>query len=106
MLFLLHAKLAKPATMSDKEFYGIWQKETEVASAALKAGLINALYKVAGRTEVVAIVEAKAADDIDALLHGMPIWQLGFSHLVYDVILTPLREYASWAEELKNRKLS
>ena len=103
MLFLLHAKLAKPATMSDKEFYGVWQKETEVASAALKAGLINALYKVAGRTEVVAIVEAKTADDIDALLHGMPIWKLGFSHLVHEVNLTPLREYASWTEELKNR---
>jgi len=103
MLFLFHGKLAKPATMSDKEFYGIWKKGTEVSSAALKAGSINALYKVAGRTEVVGIIEAKTGDDIDALLHGLPIWKLGFSHLVRDVAFTPLREYASWAEELKNR---
>jgi hypothetical protein len=26
MLFMLHAKLAKPAGMSNKEFYGVWEK--------------------------------------------------------------------------------
>jgi Muconolactone delta-isomerase len=52
MLFMLHAKLAKPEGMSNKEFYGVWEKEAEAAVAALKAGVIKALYKVPGTPEV------------------------------------------------------
>jgi hypothetical protein len=36
MLFMLQAQLAKPAGMSNKEFYGIWLQEAEAAVAALK----------------------------------------------------------------------
>jgi hypothetical protein len=38
---MLHAKLAKPEGMSNKEFYGVWEKEAEAAVAALKAGMIS-----------------------------------------------------------------
>jgi hypothetical protein len=34
--------------MSNKEFYGVWEKEAEAVVAALKAGEIKTLYKVPG----------------------------------------------------------
>jgi len=101
MLFMLHAKLAKPEGMSNKEFYGVWEQEAEAAVAALQAGVIKALYKVAGTPEVVGIVEVNTADDIDHAVHSLPIWKLGYSHLVTELTWTPLRPYENWAEDLK-----
>jgi muconolactone D-isomerase len=101
MLFMLHAKLAKPAGMSNKEFYGVWEKEAVAAVAALKAGVIKALYKVPGTPEVVGILDVNTADDIDHAVHSLPIWKLGYSHMVAELTWTPLRPYQNWAEDLK-----
>ncbi len=101
MLIMLRAKLAKPDGMADKEFYGVWKQESEAALKALKAGLIKDIYKVAGTPEVVAVVEVKSGDDIDNLLHEMPIWKLGYCQFIKDVTITPLRSYEHWAEDLK-----
>ena len=101
MLFMLHAKLAKPEGMSNKEFYGVWEKEAEAAEAALKAGVIKALYKVPGTAEVVSILDVNTADDIDHAVHGLPIWKLGYSHIVAELKWTPLRPDESWAADLK-----
>jgi muconolactone D-isomerase len=101
MLFMLHAKLTKPAGMSNKEFYGVWEKEAEAAVAALQAGVIKALYKVPGTPEVVGILDVNTADDIDHAVHSLPIWKLGYSHIVTELKWTPLRPYEHWAEDLK-----
>ena len=101
MLFMLKAKLAKPAGMSNKEFYGVWQKEAEAAVAALKAGAIKALYKVPGKPEVVAIMDVDTADNMDHAIQNLPIWKLGYSHIVQDLEWTALRPYENWAEDLK-----
>jgi muconolactone delta-isomerase len=101
MLFLLRAKLTKPDGMSNKEFYGIWQKESEAALAGIEAGVIKVAYKVAGKPEVYAVFEAETADDLDHAVHSLPIWQLGYSHLVTELEWIPLRPYAHWAEDLK-----
>ena len=101
MLFMLHAKLAKPVGMSNKEFYGVWEKEAEAAMAALKAGVIKALYKVPGSPEVVGILDVNTADDLDHAVQSLPIWKLGYSHIVTDLKWTPLRPYENWADDLK-----
>jgi muconolactone delta-isomerase len=101
MLFMFHAKLAKPGGMSNKEFYGVWEKEAEAAVAALKAGVMQALYKVPGKAEVVGIMDVHTADDMDHAIHSLPIWKLGYSHIVTELTWTPLRPYENWAEELK-----
>ena len=77
MLFMLHAKLAKPEGMSNKEFYGVWEQEAEAAVAALKAGVITAMYKVPGTPEVVTILDLNTADDLDHAVHSWPIWNWG-----------------------------
>lgn len=101
MLFLARFKLAKPEGMSNKEFYGVWQKEAEAALAALKAGVIKTLYKVSGKAEVVAVMDFDTADAIDHAIQNLPIWKLGYSHIVTDAEWTPLRPYENWAEDLK-----
>jgi muconolactone delta-isomerase len=101
MLFMVQAQVAQPAGMSNKEFYGVWLKEAEAAVAALKTGAIKALYKVPGKPAVVAILDVNSADEIDQVIHSLPIWKLGYAHMVKDLTWTPLRPYENWAEDLK-----
>ncbi len=101
MLFLLHVRLQKPADLSNQDFYGVWLKEAEAATAALRSGAVKALYKVPGKNEVVAILDVDSAATMDRALHSMPIWRLGYAHLVQEVQWTPLRPYEEWAEDLK-----
>jgi muconolactone delta-isomerase len=100
MLFMLKAHLEKPAGTSNKEFYGVWKQEAEAALAALKAGAIKALYKAAGTPDVIAILDLSSADDLDHAIAGLPIWRLGYSHIVTKLEITALRPYQNWAEDL------
>jgi muconolactone delta-isomerase len=101
MLFMLKAHLSKPAHTSNKEFYSVWRQEAEAAVAALKAGAIKGIWKVAGKPEVIAIMDMPSADDLDRAMHQLPIWKLGYSHIVTDMEIVALRSYESWAEDLK-----
>jgi muconolactone delta-isomerase len=101
MLFMLKAHLAKPAHTSNKEFYSVWRPEAEVAVAALKAGAVKGIWKVAGKFEVIAIMDMPSADDLDRAMQQLPIWKLGYSHIVTDIEIVALRPYENWAEDLK-----
>ena len=101
MLFLLKAHLEKPQNMSNKEFYGVWLKEAEAAVAAHKAGLIKAIWKVPGKTEVLVVLEVDSPDALEAVILNLPIWKLGYSHIVTEMEWTPLRAYEHWYEDLK-----
>ena len=79
----------------------MWRQESEAALAALKAGAIKGIWKVAGRPEVIAILDLPTADDLDQAIHSLPIWKLGYSHFARDVEIVPLRPYENWAEDLK-----
>jgi muconolactone delta-isomerase len=101
MLFMLKAYIAKPEGLSNKDFYSVWRQESEAALAAVKAGAIKGIWKVAGRPEVIAIIDVPGADDLDHAIQQLPIWKLGFSHIVPDPQIIPLRPYENWAEDLK-----
>ncbi|MGH7842409.1 MAG: muconolactone Delta-isomerase family protein [Steroidobacteraceae bacterium] len=101
MLFMLKAHIEKPAQTSNKEFYTVWRQESEAALAAVKAGAIKSIYKVAGEPVVIAILDLPSADDLDHAIAGLPIWKLGYSHIVAKLEITALRPYENWAEDLK-----
>ncbi len=101
MEFLLWAKLAKPADASNKEFFEVWRQESVAALEAYKAGAIKQIWKVSGKYEVLAVVEVDNSDDLDAIVHNLPIWKLGYAHIVVELNWIPLRPYANWAEQLK-----
>ena len=101
MLVLFKAYIEKPADMSNKDFYTVWRKESEAALAAKEAGVIKGIWKVAGKPEVVLVMDVESGDALDAAIHSLPIWQLGYAHIVKNVEVIPLRPYGNWAEDLK-----
>ena len=96
MLFMLKANIAKPANVSNKEFYSVWRQESEAALAAIKG-----IWKVAGRPIILAVIDVPSADDLDHAIHALPIWKLGYAHIASDTEVWPLRPYENWAEDLK-----
>lgn len=101
MLFLLQATISKPANVSNKEFYNVWRQESEAALGAAKAGAIKGIWKAAGKPIVIAILDLPSADDLDHAVNELPIWKLGYSHIVTNLEIIPLRPYENWAEDLK-----
>jgi len=101
MEVMMWAKLAKPESASNKEFFELWRKESVAAIEAYKKGAIKAIWKVAGKYEVIAVVEVASGDDLDAIVHSLPIWKLGYAHIVPEINWIPLRKYENWAKHLK-----
>jgi muconolactone delta-isomerase len=101
MEVMLWVKLEKPAETDNKEFFEVWRQESVAALEAVKAGAIKNIWKVAGKFEVIAVLEINAGDDLDAAVHSLPIWKLGYAHIAKDISWTILRPYANWAEQLK-----
>ena len=75
-------------------------KEAEAAVAAYKAGVIKGIWKVAGKPEVVAFLDAESADILESAVLNLPIWKLGYSHMV-KLEWEVLRPYENWYEDLK-----
>jgi muconolactone delta-isomerase len=100
MLFMLKSHISKPEGLSNKEFYGVWLKEAEAAVAAYKACAIKGIWKVAGKPEVVTILDVESADALESAVLNFPIWKLGYSHRV-TIEWNVLRPYENWYEDLK-----
>jgi muconolactone delta-isomerase len=60
------------------------------------------IWKVAGKYEVIAVMEVEDGDQMDAALHALPIWQEGFAHVISELEWTPLRNYQNWSNQLKD----
>lgn len=101
MEIMLWVKLTKPANTPNKEFFEVWRQESVAALAATQAGVIKHIWKVAGKYEVVVVLEVKDGDDLDHIVHSLPIWKLGYGHIATDLSWIPLRPYEHWAEDLK-----
>jgi muconolactone delta-isomerase len=101
MLFMFKGRVEKLADMTNKEFYTVWSAEAQAALQAVKSGAIKGIYKAAGQPVVIVIMDVPAADDLDRALHELPIWKLGYAHIVKDIEIIALRPYENWADDLK-----
>lgn len=101
MLVMMTADLAKPESLSNQEFFEIWRQESVAAIEAYKAGAIKAIWKVAGEYQVIAVFEVENGDQIDDIIHSLPIWRLGYAHIVPKISFKTLRPYENWGEQLK-----
>ena len=101
MEIMMKATLVKPESLDNKEFFGLWLRESLAALGAIEAGAMKHIWKVAGKYEVIAIMEVENGDQMDAALHALPIWQEGFAHVITDLEWTPLRSYQNWSDQLK-----
>ena len=100
MEVLIHAKLHKPDRMSNQEFFGVWKQEAAAALEAVEAGAIKNIWKVPGKYDVLLVLDVESADQIDEIIHSLPIWKLGYEYIV-DLEWTLLRPYANWAKHLE-----
>ena len=101
MEIMLWVKLTKPESASNKEFFEVWRQESVAALEAVKAGVIKQIWKVAGKYEVVVVLDVNDGDEMDQIVHSLPIWKLGYAHIAPEISWIPLRPYAHWAEHLK-----
>lgn len=100
MLVMMTADLAKPESMSNAAFFDVWYQESLAALEAVEAGAMKAIWKVAGEYQVIAVVDVPEGDDIDEIVHNLPIWRLGYAHIVPKITWKPLRSYANWSAQL------
>lgn len=97
MHFLLRAEVHKPREVSNEEFYGAWQRESVVGRELVNQGV--PLFKVAGKYEVIAILEVGSASELDEVIHSLPMFQEGLQDMI-DIDVTALRPYHEWGEHL------
>ena len=102
---MVHARLHKPDGMSNKEFFGVWKQEADAALGAVEAGVIKNIWKVAGKYDVILVMAVESEDQIDEILHSLPIWNLGSDYMV-DMEWTILRSYTNWAKQLEELSAS
>jgi muconolactone delta-isomerase len=102
MLVFFRARVRKPDDVSNAEWYGMWAREAEATLQAIDAGVITAMYKVAGRHEVLGFMELATSDDVDHAIEGLPLLSEGYSHAIVDIEFFPVRPYQHWAEHLKD----
>jgi muconolactone delta-isomerase len=95
---LIRGKLHRPDRMSNKEFFGIWKQEAEAILKAKQAGVVKNAWKVPGKYDVFIVVEVQSADQIDEIMHSLPLWKLGYDYII-DMEWILLRPYEDWAKQ-------
>ena len=85
--------------ITEKELWDLWEQEAEAALHAKEQGTMVCVYKVAAQRRVVMIVDVPSHDFFDRLGMGMMPMRNIFE--VEEIL--PLREYDSFAEDVKKR---
>lgn len=101
MLVMFRSTLRRPAELPPAEFYAAWLEEARGTLAARDAGVVTAVWKVAGRDEVIGVLDVPDGEALDRAVNGLPLWRRGYSHLVVDTQWTVLRSYDGWAADLE-----
>jgi muconolactone delta-isomerase len=98
MLYYFKVRV-EPKEWSFDEMWNWWEKEAEAALAKKASGKMVALYKVVGQRRVIGIIDAVSHDELDQIFMAV----LPIAHnLEFEEIL-PIREYESFASDVKRR---
>lgn len=98
MLFFVKVRVDH-TRISEDELWDLWEQEAEAALGAKAAGRIVSLYKVVGQRRVVMVVDVESHDELDRLAMGaMPM-----RHIFECEEVLPVRDYGSFAEDVKHR---
>ena len=98
MLIFFKARV-DPKDMNFDEMWDVWEKEVDAAFDAMEAGKIKALYKVVGQRRVIGIFDAESHDELDRVfMAGLPL-----AHYLEFEEISPVREYTSFGNDVKNR---
>ena len=73
MLFFVRFDVTQPANVSNQDLVQTWIREAEAALAAVDAGAVPHLWKVAGERVVLAVIDMPTPEDLDRALGSLPI---------------------------------
>ncbi len=98
MLFFFSVRVDHAGTTAD-ELWDRWEEETQAALGALSAGTITNLYKVSGDRRVIGILDVSSHDELDRIaMAGLPM-----AHMLTFEEIVPVREYTSFADDVRRR---
>jgi muconolactone delta-isomerase len=73
MQFLVRFDVHQHPDWSNRELFEMWDREADAALAAMDAGAVTQLWKVAGQRVVFAVLDLPDAATVDPALEGLPI---------------------------------
>ncbi len=106
MLFLVWFRVEQPETMSQKQIYEVWVRESREAPKVIKKESVLGLYKVAGKQEVLALIDFESHQALDRALSQLTLLkEIGHSLKIEIVPLYPHSEFIQYAEKALQEKL-
>jgi muconolactone delta-isomerase len=73
VLFFVRFDVTQPDSVSNADLVAIWRREAAAALAAIDAGAVKHLWKVAGQRVVLGVIDLPSAEDLDGALASLPI---------------------------------
>ena len=101
MLYHADFHIGYPASMSQRDFFSTWARESDAALGAKKAGVLIDIWKCVGSRRVMVVANVDSPDTLDQILLDLPIMKENGQHVQVDV--TPLRRFEDFAADLKKR---
>ncbi|WP_028924512.1 muconolactone Delta-isomerase family protein [Pseudonocardia acaciae] len=87
------------ADLTADELWDLWEKEADAAEGAIAAGKIKHVFKVSGQRRVIGFIDADSHDELDKIFMST----LPMAHVLEFEEITPVREYASFASDVRKR---
>ncbi len=99
MLFLVWFKVQQPESMSQRQIYEVWMRESKKAPNVIKPESVKGLYKVTGKQEVLALLDFESHQALDEALSQLTLLkELGHSLRIEIVPLYPYADFIRYAE--------
>jgi muconolactone delta-isomerase len=96
MLFLVWFRVEQPESMTQKQIYEIWVRESKEASKVIKRESVVGLYKVSGKHDVLAILDFESHQALDRALSQLTLLkEVGHS---LEVEITPVYPYGDFVQ--------
>jgi muconolactone delta-isomerase len=99
MQFLLRFDVQQNPGWSNRELYEMWDREADAALAAMDAGAVTHLWKVAGQRVVFAVLDLPDAETFDRALEGLPIIKEMGATVATEAL--PIYDYRTFASHVK-----
>lgn len=97
-MFFVRFEVRQPTSLGNAELIDIWKREAEAALAAMEAGAVTHLWKVAGQRVVLAVVDLPSAEDLDRALGSLPIFRELGGGVSTEAL--PIYAYTTFAQDL------
>jgi muconolactone delta-isomerase len=81
------------------QLWDIWHQEVDAAEGAIAAGKIKHLFKVSGQRIVIGVIDADSHDELDQIFMAA----LPMAHMLEFEEILPIRDYTSFAADVRNR---